>query len=286
MLNLTALDDRINKCKEILEENPDSQIFAAYADALRKNDELDHAFRVCRQGLRIHSEYGAGHMVMARINFDRKMFDWAESELAEAIKFEGRTRSTDQLRAEINIKKKNFVQASIILEELMTAEPDNEYYLELLDKIDRGKLEEKKKKLEMELLYKSSQTSVSDNSKGDLSAEIINLEQAIKLMAEIPEMKASFIMDQEGLMIESVLPESFDSEAYAALSSEIYRFANSNIGNMEFGKVKQVLIELAGEKLWMIRFEDHVMVLVVSGHANLGSLKLKLMNILKRVKSV
>ena len=91
MLNLTTLDDRITKCKKILDENPESQIFAAYADALRKNGELDKAFRVCRQGLRIHPGYGSGHMVMARINFDRKMYDWAESELAEAIELEGRT---------------------------------------------------------------------------------------------------------------------------------------------------------------------------------------------------
>ena len=284
MLNLTTLDDRITKCKKILDENPESQIFAAYADALRKNGELDKAFRVCRQGLRIHPGYGSGHMVMARINFDRKMYDWAESELAEAIELEGRTRATDLLRAEIYIKKQKYDLAKVIIKELASTEPDNEYYQELMDRIELGKRELKRKNYEVKKMYNSNQMGAADKSAS--RDEGIDLETGVNEIAEISSMTACFVTDCDGMMVCEKLPEAFDSKAYAALSAEIYRFANDNMGNIKFGKVKQVLIELAGEKIWMIRIENQILVMVIRSDANLGSLKLKITGVLNRMNSV
>ncbi len=108
MMESASLADRIEKCERILKENSNSQVFAALADAYRSKGDLDQAFRVCRQGLRLHPEYGPGHLVMAKINFERKMFDWAEQELEEAVSVDGETRATQQLRVEIQIAKSNF----------------------------------------------------------------------------------------------------------------------------------------------------------------------------------
>lgn len=284
MLNLTTLDDRITKCKRILDDNPDSQIFAAYADALRKNGELDKAFRVCRQGLRIHPGYGSGHMVMARINFDRKMYDWAESELAEAIELEGRTRATDLLRAEIYIKKQKYDLARVIIRELASTEPDNEYYHELLDRIELGKRELQRKNYEVKKMFNSTQMGKPEKS--EFHDDKISLETGVNEIAQLPSLTACFVTDCDGMMICEKLPEDFDSRAYAALSAEIYRFANDNMGNINFGKVKQVLIELAGEKIWMIRLEKQILVMVIRPDVNLGSLKLKVTGVLNRMKSV
>jgi len=284
MLNLTTLDDRITKCKKILDENPDSQIFAAYADAMRKNGELDKAFRICRQGLRIHPGYGSGHMVMARINFDRKMYDWAESELAEAIELEGRTRATELLRAEIYIKKQKYDHARIIINELVSTEPGNEYCQELLDRIELGKRELKRKNYEVKKMYNSSQMTDADKTVPEDSS--IDLETGVAEISAFTTLAACFMTDCEGMMITEKLPEGFDSKAYAALSAEIYRFANENVGKIQFGKVKQVLIELAGEKIWMVRISDQILVMVIRPDANLGSLKLKVTGVLRRIKSV
>src|SRR5690606_3662822 len=118
MMESASLAERIEKCERILKENSNSQVFAALADAYRANGDLDQAFRVCRQGLRVHPTYGPGHLVMARISFERKMFDWAEQELGEAVTLDGETRATSQLRVEIQIAKGNFGEAELDIKKL------------------------------------------------------------------------------------------------------------------------------------------------------------------------
>jgi len=145
MISQAALNDRIDKCEKILGENPNSQIFAALADAHRKKGRLDKALRICRQGLKFHPEYGAGHMIMARIDFDRKMYEEAEVELERSIELDGRTRSTDLLQVEIFIKQKKLIEAGIIVDELSRTDPNNQYYHSLKEKIKIGKVHEKQK---------------------------------------------------------------------------------------------------------------------------------------------
>ena len=111
MMESASLAERIEKCERILKENSNSQVFAALADAYRSKGDLDQAFRVCRQGLRLHPEYGPGHLVMAKINFERKMFDWAEQELEEAVTLDGETRATQQLRVEVLHRQGQFCRS-------------------------------------------------------------------------------------------------------------------------------------------------------------------------------
>jgi len=286
MLSHVVLDERIVKCEKILEENPSSQIFAALADARRKIGELDKAFRICRQGLRIHSDYGAGHLVMARINFDRRMYDWAETELEESIQLDGRTRATDLLQAEIYIKQKKFDKAKTIIGELASTEPENIYFKELLEEIRKGSDEEKRRKLEMEVLYRSQTgeavlSTAAANRVAPL--EPLSPEETLKGVADFAGIQACFFTDEKGMMIDAELPEYSDRDSYAALSAEIYRFANNNVDRIKFGTVRQVLIELAREKVWMIRAQERILVMVLACNANLGSLKLKLTNILKQM---
>ena len=105
MIDLNEIEDRISKCNKLLDANPNSQIFAALAEAYRKKGDLDLAFRICQEGLRIHPDYGSAHMVMARINVDKGMFDWAEIEVRKTIDIEGNSHTTDLLLAEIYINK-------------------------------------------------------------------------------------------------------------------------------------------------------------------------------------
>jgi tetratricopeptide (TPR) repeat protein len=101
MIETASLTERIEQCERILKENSRSQVFAALADAHRLNGDLDQAFRICRQGIRTHPDYGVGHLVMAKISLGRKMYDWAEQELDKAVELDGETRLTEQLRVEI-----------------------------------------------------------------------------------------------------------------------------------------------------------------------------------------
>src|SRR3990172_13414629 len=99
------IEDRIEKCRRILEANPRSQIFAALGEAYRKKGDLERAYLVTKQGLEFHPDYGPAHIVMAKIYLDKRLYPEAEKELELATKLEGKTRATDKLLAEVWLKK-------------------------------------------------------------------------------------------------------------------------------------------------------------------------------------
>ena len=133
MTAIVEIDDRIDKCQRLLETDPNSQIFAALAEAYRKKGELDKAFRVCQSGLKVHPSYASAHVVMAKINLDRGLYDWAEAEIRKAMEIEGPTRATDLLLAEVQIYRGEFDAASRLLRRLHQADPGNEHIKKLLD---------------------------------------------------------------------------------------------------------------------------------------------------------
>jgi predicted regulator of Ras-like GTPase activity (Roadblock/LC7/MglB family) len=286
MLNTVEIDERIEKCERILKENPQSQIFAALAEVLRKKGELDQAFRVCMQGLRLHPDYGPGRLVMARISFDRKMYDWAERELEQAIKLEGRTRATDLLEVEILIERGFFSKAKVILDKLSVSDPKNELYLSLQNRIAEGKQKKKAELAETEEFYrlkmKQSKAGefrgISDIAQVD---EPITYDTALELIAESPIVDAVFYMNLDGTVGESHLPENFDINAHSSCLTEIGRFAASEIGSIGLERWTEILIEAQSQQYLLISLGDRILVSVCRPDVNLGSLKLRLQKIAK-----
>ena len=84
MISSQNIEDRIRKCHKIMDDDPNSQIFAALADAYRKKGDMDQAFKICQNGLKIHPSYASAHIVMAKINLDRGLYDWAGIEAQKA----------------------------------------------------------------------------------------------------------------------------------------------------------------------------------------------------------
>lgn len=116
MYPTTQLDERIAKCEKILSENSESLIFAALSDAYRKKGDLAKGFSICSRGLKLHPDYGPGHLVMAKINLERGMYSEAEKELSLAVQADGTTRATELLLAQILVRKNQIKEAKKILE--------------------------------------------------------------------------------------------------------------------------------------------------------------------------
>src|SRR3989337_505071 len=99
------IEERIEKCRKILEENPRSQILAALGEAYRKKGDLERAYLVTKQGLEYHPDYGPAHVVMAKIYIEKRLYQEAEKELEQAVRLDGKTRATEKLLAEVWLKK-------------------------------------------------------------------------------------------------------------------------------------------------------------------------------------
>lgn len=288
MLNTVELDERITKCERILEDNPQSQIFAALADVLRKKGELDQAFRVCRQGLRMHPDYGPGRLVMAKINFDRKMYDWAEKELETAIDLDGRTRSTDLLEIELMIERGFLSKAKVVLDKLKAADPGNEYYRLLESRIDEAKANKKAKLAETEEFYRvkvrEDKADEFGKALGSAADQPITFDTALDIVSTFPNVVGAFYTNCEGMPDKSTVPEGIDLELYSASLSEAFRFVASAIGSIELGVWEELLIETSDTKYVLLSLGDRVLAAICQSNVNVGSLKLKLLKITEALR--
>jgi tetratricopeptide (TPR) repeat protein len=75
----------LDRLASLWADQPTSSCFAALAEALRKRGALDEAASVAVAGVAARPEYLPGHMVMARIHFDRGEWEAAQAELQAAL---------------------------------------------------------------------------------------------------------------------------------------------------------------------------------------------------------
>jgi predicted regulator of Ras-like GTPase activity (Roadblock/LC7/MglB family)/predicted negative regulator of RcsB-dependent stress response len=265
------LDDRIEECEKILSENPDSLIFAALSDAYRKKGDLSRAFHVCSRGLKLHSEYGPGHLVMARINFERGMYGEAEKELHLAMQADGKTRTSQLLLAHILYKKNQISEARKILEELKATDPDNQTVKELLEAIQQGREAEK-----------SYYDAIAVEERWNIE-NISDLKEAVDYLKSLPGILGVMVMGEEGSVRETKLNPRFKKELLGAASLDIIQGVDEGISGIALGKFERITVEGQNLELWINRFDHQTLLLCCSTAANLGALKIRVWEALEQL---
>ncbi len=282
MLAPAALDERIDKCQKILNEDPNSQIFAALADAYRKKGDLEKAFRICQNGLRIHPSYGSAHVVMAKINLDRGLYDWAETEAQKAVTIDGRTRSIELLLGEIYIYKGEFNAAVRLLERLHQSEPDHPQIKKLLAIARRLPQEQA-------VLTGGSDAAERLSAEiADTKLEAVPPQQPMKLNAKevlaksiaIPGIDGVLFMNLEGLVVESEWMLKMDSTACAATMGEISKEVDKVLMKSSLGKLRTILIETKDLIFYLVQVPEGVFHFSAKASANLGTLRMRIENLL------
>ncbi len=282
MPDLVELDDRIAKCNKILDESPNSQIFAALAEAYRKKGELDKAFRVCQNGLKIHPNYGSAHMVMAKINLDKGLYDWAQMEVEKSVNLDGNSHATDLLLAEIHIYKGEFAHATRILEKLRRVDPKNKHVLKLMEIAKKLPLESRKT---IEPVVEESEPQTAENEaprEAEAKEPIreISPKIMIDILANIPGVDGVMLVNHEGMVAESNWNCPEEPELFGALAREIERIINDQIGEANFGNYEDALIEAENLVLKFLPFGKNLLLIKANAQVNLGTLRLKLTSLL------
>jgi len=280
MVDLLELDERIEKCYKILSEHPDSQIFAALAEAYRKKGEPDKAFEVCRSGLRNHPDYGAGHLIMAKINFDREMYSEAEKELLLAIKLDGRTRLTEQLLAQIMVKRGEFKDAKNIVEKLLSTDKKNSTLKTLLEEVQKSLKEEKKRGI---VLVPPEETNHREEKPIKIIEKNLPFSEALFSLTSLPSLIAALVIGDDGLVRDARLKIDFDQESLGATGAQIFREIRENLATISFGGLNQLLLETEEMDFWAVRLRKYILLMVCRSEANLGYLKIQVDQILERL---
>lgn len=290
MLATQGIDERIAQCRKILEENPNSQIFAALADYHRKNGEFETAFRICQNGLRIHPDYSAAHVVMAKINLDRSLYDFAEVEAKKAIAIDGKTFRNELLLAEIYIYKGNYSPAIDLLEKLREENPINAQILRLLEIARRIPSETSLKSAPPEDTNKefsdSKIDSFEEHEVEEWSEEKDNEVTPESIMlsgAEIPGVTGVLLINNEGLVIDSNWHVEMDETLCGAEMGEVGLLLLTELLESSFGHFGSVIIEAGNMIYYLIEVETGFLLFVAKENTNLGSLRMKVENLLMQI---
>jgi predicted regulator of Ras-like GTPase activity (Roadblock/LC7/MglB family) len=282
MINAVEIDERISKCQKILDVDPNSQIFAALAEAYRKKGELEKAFRVCQNGLRIHPSYGSAHVVMAKINLDRGLYDWAEIEAHKAADIDGLTRTIELLLAEIYIYKGEFSQAVKLLKKLNEADPRNDQIKKLLDlaqKIpsEQTQMAETSVKDRRDRSGQTDEVPVAGESIQPVS---LGVRDVIERAMAIGGVNGALLVNFEGLIVDSEWHLAMDSSMCSATLGDVSNVLSQDLVRSSFGNFTTVLIEAANNTFYLVRVHNGLFLFVADDSANLGTLRMKVENLL------
>lgn len=286
MIESASLTERIEKCERILKENTKSQVFASLADALRAKGDLDQAFRVCRQGLRIHPDYGLGHLVMAKVNFERKMYDWAEQELNEAVRLDGESRNTEQLRIEIHIAKGNVEEGLLALKRLKTTGANQLMIADLQQRLERQKKESKRRQAEQSRRPARTTTQWSDRapSTDTVAAPTVTLSQGLDALMGLTYVQSIICAYSDGTVVDHRGTPAQDVSEIAAFATEMRRIADGETATACFGAPQQIAVETEDRMIVIIRFSRYTLALFCEKGFNLGSMRLKLDEIVNNLQ--
>lgn len=285
MAQVTQLDDRIAKCNKILNENPNSQIFAALAEAYRKNGELDKAFRICQTGLKIHPDYGSAHMVMAKINLDKGLYDWSEMEAKKATELDGDSHATDLLLAEIQIRRGEFTKATRILDKLQTADPNNQHVMKLLELAKKIPLEAPERRAPVSQPKAEAPRTEAPEPVAEVPQppEKLTIKDMIEIVSGLTGVEGVVLINSEGLVAEYKWGDGDSPDAYAAVAKDIESTAQSQIGISGFGKCQNIFCEAGDLVLNLLPLKENLLLIKANKRVNLGSLRLKLTGLLGKL---
>ncbi|OQX92578.1 MAG: hypothetical protein B6D58_02205 [candidate division Zixibacteria bacterium 4484_95] len=271
-IDVSELDDRIAKCQTILDANPNSQIFAALAEAYRKKGMVKKALDICLKGLEKHPDYGSAYLVLARVFYDKGDYIEANRHLKKAISVSGRTRSVDLFEAEILIKLSQPGKARNILEKLYKSDPNNEVIKNLLVSLDR------------EANRASAIMDETEKSESSLK-KTYTLSNALSVIKILPRVLGVVAVARDGIVVEGHFDGMLSHDEIGALASAVFDGIKQGIAKIDYGKLYEILVESDKSKLWIINRVDYIIVIFTRDDVNIGSLRFKVNEILKKMKN-
>lgn len=291
-MNRTQIEERIAKCRQILEANPRSQIFAALAEAYRKLGDLKSALDVCNDGIRMHPDYGSAYLVLAKIARDQKRFAEAEQAALQAIQLEGRTRSAELLLSDVYLQTGQFTKAESILARLSEADPENESVRRLralAKKASVAAAVNQSGTVSVAQALSPDLDSDSLDEPGALTPDVsraatatppaapeISWEAIMAALERYPHILGKMTVGYDGMLLESDHGIRSEAENAAAMAADLYGAVRGEWPLDRFGALDQVLVETGMSSWWIWPFPNFLLVLWCDPQINMGPLRMRL----------
>jgi tetratricopeptide (TPR) repeat protein len=287
------IEERIEKCRKILEDNPRSQVFAALGEAYRKKGDLERAYLITKQGLEYYPDYGPAHVVMAKIYLERKLYQEAEKELDLAVKLDGKTRATEKLLAEIWLRKGELERAQDALLRLKESGPSDESINTLLNlsrnlrerqvALPREKPVQRRPLLNLGEQYRRPEEAQRGAPVSPAPEKFYTWGQILDTLKSFPLVEGALVIGPDGLVVENRASGLYSPDTIGPLCLSIVETVVQNLPRIDFGKLSQVLIETATVKIWIWSLKGHYLMLWTDPEVNLGSLKIRVGQVAEQI---
>jgi len=287
------IEERIEKCRKILEDNPRSQVFAALGEAYRKKGDLERAYLITKQGLEYHPDYGPAHVVMAKIYLERKLYQEAEKELELAVKLDGKTRATEKLLAEIWLRKGELERAQDALLRLKESGPADQSINTLLNlsrnlkerqvTFPREKLVPRTPLLNLAEQYRRPEEAQLSAPVSPAPEKFYSWGQVLDMLKGFPLVEGALTIGPDGLVVEKRASALYSPDTIGPLCLSVVETVIQNLPRIDFGKLGQVLIEAATVKIWIWSLKSHYLILWTDPEVNLGSLKIRVSQVAEQI---
>ncbi|NLI14739.1 MAG: tetratricopeptide repeat protein [candidate division Zixibacteria bacterium] len=280
-MDFSEIDERIAKCQKILDADPNSQIFAALADAYRKKGLFAKAYEICSKGIEKHPDYGSAYIVMAKISLDQGNHAEAAYQLQRAVAVGGRTRSVDVLEAEILMMQGQINRARHILEKLHISDPKNDTVNNLILKLES--LPAAGNAAVVEPVAAESAPSKAQTAQPSIKHKY-SLSHALSIIKILPRVLGVVAVAKNGMVVEGHFDGIITREELGALATAAYDEARQAVSRINFGQPREILIEAEQSKLLIFDRDRVLIVIATRDDINLGSLKLKINEIFKQTE--
>lgn len=289
-MNRTQIEERIAKCRQILEANPRSQIFAALAEAYRKLGDLKSALDACNDGIKLHPDYGSAYLVLAKVARDQKRFAEAEQAATRAIHLEGRTRSAELLLSDVYLQTGQFTKAEAILGRLSEADPNNDSVRRLralVKKAGQAATVNKSGSIALAQALPPAFESDEDEAEADLDRGPVSSpsrqavteaswEAIMSALERYPHILGKMTVGYDGMLLESDHGIRSEAEEAAAMAADLYGSVRGEWPLDRFGALDQVLVETGQSSWWIWPFSQFLLVLWCDPQINMGPLRMRL----------
>ena len=96
----------------------------------------------------------------------------------------------------------------------------------------------------------------------------------------------SCIVAEDGIVIASDLQSELDADMVGALISSVIRASRQTVEKMEYGDVKNFMLEAERNKLFFARCKFGFVVVVTGPEANLGLIRVEIKNAIKQLEGI
>lgn len=117
--------DGIPKLLNQLAKNPNSALFAAIAEELRKQGRYSQALEICKRGIERNPHYANGFFTLGHIYFDMKHYPEAQQQFSKTLQLDPDHLKALEKNAQVAVELKEWNRALAFLERLLTLCPMN-----------------------------------------------------------------------------------------------------------------------------------------------------------------